>query len=56
MPVLYPLCILAVGLMFQGMEWGTERVFDQQVAVADQLGVHPVVLDTTLQDVVRCFV
>ena len=53
--ILYPLCILAVGLMFRGMEWGTERVFDQQVAVAEQLGVHPVVLDT-LQDVVRCFV
>ena len=45
-------CSLCTGGIFCGMEWGTDRVLEQQLAVARKLGVNVKLLTTKLSDVV----
>lgn len=40
------------GDIFCGMDWGTEKVLQQQAAVAQRLGVKLKLLTTELSDVV----
>ncbi|XP_033111275.1 uncharacterized protein LOC117112318 [Anneissia japonica] len=37
--------------LFEGMEWGTERVKEQQIAVAKKHNIHVTLLPTILQDI-----
>ncbi|XP_062622236.1 uncharacterized protein LOC134283772 [Saccostrea cucullata] len=40
-----------IGEVFEGMDWGTDKVFQQQCDKAKQLGINLLILDTQLSDV-----
>lgn len=42
-----------IGELFEGMDWGTERVLQQQVEAGESLGLKIKLLSQTLFDVVR---
>ena len=49
-------CDLIVDQFFEGIDWGTDKVLQQQVEVGEKLGVKLKLLSTKLNDVVRSFI
>ena len=43
---------MLTGAVFEGMDWGTEKVFQQQCDRAEELGISLLILHTELSDVV----
>lgn len=41
-----------IGAVFDGIDWGTEKVFQQQCAKAKELDINLKILNTKLSDVV----
>ena len=45
-----------VGQFFEGIDWGTDKVLQQQIETGKKLGIKLKLLSTQLNDVVRLFI